>query len=133
MKAAHERIGTRVGAYRLERVIGRGGMGVVFAARRVRTQRALAVKLLRSRTELARARFLREARILGEIDHPNVVEVIDVGEEKDGTIYLGLELLAGEPLSSYLKRNGRVSAAEALDVALPVMDALARLHEIDVV
>jgi eukaryotic-like serine/threonine-protein kinase len=129
-----ERIGTRIAdTYRLDRVIGRGGMGVVFAARHVRTQRPVAVKLLAPENAAQRARFLREAKILGEADHPNVVEVIDLGEEADRTVYIVLELLSGEPLSTLIARQGKLDAIGAIDVALPVMDALASLHEAGIV
>jgi serine/threonine-protein kinase len=132
-RSSHDRLGTRIaGTYRLDRVIGRGGMGVVYAGQHVRTSRPVAVKILATQSEDARKRFLREATIVGKTDHPNVVGVIDVGEEEDA-LYIVLELLHGEPLSRYLARHRRLTPIEALDVALPIVDALACLHEAGVV
>jgi serine/threonine protein kinase len=76
------RVGTELGGYRIERVIGRGGMSVVYLAEHVRLGRRVALKLLA--TELAdserfRDRFLRESKLAASIDHPNIVPIYDAG------------------------------------------------------
>ncbi len=127
-----ERLGTLVaGRYRLLSILGRGGTGVVFEASHTWTGRRVAVKLLKP--EYARdlglvRRFLQEARAAAGIEHPNVVSVLDMGNETDGTVYLVLELLEGESLGKRLER-GRLDPAEALRVLVPVMDALVVAHD----
>src|SRR5688572_1490966 len=106
---AKERVGSLLAEkYELGEILGQGGMGVVFSARHKWTGRRVAVKLihptLASDPDVAR-RFLREARTTTALDHPNVVDVLDMGAA-DGTVYLVLELLNGEPLSERL-RTGR--------------------------
>src|SRR5688572_14762956 len=134
LPTAEERLGALIaGTYRLERIVGRGGMGVIYAARHVRTSRPVAIKIVQPESRLARERFLREARIAGETDHPNVVEVIHLGEEDDGSIHLVLELLQGESLWQLLARRKKLSVAETLTIALPILDALSRLHESGVI
>ena len=85
------------GKYLLTRVLGAGGMGTVYEATNAWTQRRVAVKLMLARhAESAEQveRFLREARAAGRIDHPNVVQVLDVGRQSDGAFYLVQEFLA---------------------------------------
>jgi serine/threonine-protein kinase len=134
-----ERLGTLLGErYRIESILGRGGMGVVFKAREeTRGGRPVAVKILRP--ELAQSdpqfakRFVREAKAAAAIRHPNVVEVYDVGEDSDGTTYQVLQLLEGEPLRDYIQRKGRLDAADALEILLPVMHALEAAHAAGIV
>src|SRR5512134_948043 len=128
---AEERLGTTLaGKYRLERILGQGGMGVVFEAEHTWTGRKVALKLLHPHYAMEGAvvqRFLQEARTATAIRHSNVVEVLDMGSE-EGTTYLVLELLQGEPLSAMLER-GRLSLADTLGVLLPAMSALSIAHE----
>jgi len=132
-----ERLGKLIaGRYRLESILGRGGTGVVFAGTHTWTGRRVAVKLLKP--EYARdlglvRRFLQEARTAAGIEHPNVVQVLDMGNEKDGTVYLVLELLVGRPLSRLFEEEPRLSPAEALSILVPIMDALVVAHERGVV
>ncbi|MBP6840602.1 MAG: hypothetical protein KA190_25105, partial [Kofleriaceae bacterium] len=90
-------VGTIVdGRYRLDAVIGRGGMGVVFRGEHVSIRRPVAVKVLH--TSLAgvpelRGRFEREAWAIGRIDHPNCISIFDFGAMPDGSLYLAMELL----------------------------------------
>ncbi|MCC6876393.1 MAG: protein kinase [Sandaracinaceae bacterium] len=123
-------IGTTIaGRYRLEALLGKGGMGVVYRAAHVATGRKVAVKLLaRDADEAASQRFLREARIAASLSHPNLVQVIDVGRTEQEQMYLVLELLEGEPLSAHLRRKGPMRPEDALDTLVPILDALAALH-----
>jgi serine/threonine protein kinase len=89
----------RIGSFRLLRRIGEGGMGVVFEARDERLDRSVAIKMIREETRgsNARERFWREARAAARVNHPNVCQLFDVGEE-DGDLYIAMELLEGESL-----------------------------------
>jgi serine/threonine-protein kinase len=102
-------------------------MGVVYAARDERLQRDVAIKLLREAEALGgRDRVWREARAAAAVSHPNVCHVYEVGEEGD-TIYIVMEMLAGEPLAERLAR-GPLPVPEAVPVALGILAALKALH-----
>lgn len=128
-----ERLGTLIaGRYRLHEILGRGGTGVVFEASHTWTGRRVAVKLLKP--EYARdvslvRRFLQEARTAAGLDHPHVVQVLDMGNDRDGTVYLVLELLEGESLSRKLERDKVLTSQTALNLLVPVMEALTLAHE----
>lgn len=118
------------GHYLVGGILGRGGMATVFAAKDRRTGRAVAVKVLRP--ELldhpeARARFIREARASIQIQHPNVVQVLDAGVES-GVPFLAMERLRGESLQDVLTMRRQLSSTETLEILVPVMEALALLH-----
>ncbi|MEQ9075628.1 MAG: serine/threonine-protein kinase [Sandaracinaceae bacterium] len=122
--------------YRLDRILGRGGMGVVYAGRHTWTDRPVAVKLLLpafADQPRVLERFFREAKTTAALRHPNVVDVLDMGEDDDGSAFLVLELLEGEPLSARLSDGATIAAAELLRVLLPALDAVASAHEVGVV
>ena len=121
------------GKYRIEDQLGRGGMGVVFRARHVVSEKPVAIKwMLRPATdEQARMRFDREARAAGRIDHPNVVTLYDVGEEGECS-YLVMELLRGESLRQRL-RDGALHPIEVVDTLIPAMRGVAAAHRAGVV
>jgi serine/threonine protein kinase len=127
-----ERIGTILAdKYKIVRVIGEGGMGVVFEGRHEFTRRAVAVKLLHphlSKHEATVRRFLGEARAAAAIKHRNVVDVLDMGREVDGQVYLVLEFLTGEALSARLRREVLLDPDEAAAILLPIMSALRGAH-----
>jgi serine/threonine protein kinase len=117
----------RIGRYRIERKIGEGGMGVVYAARDERLDRTVALKTIRGdRDDTARRRLWREARAAAGISHPNICQLYEVEETDDGVV-LAMELLAGEPLGARLAR-GPLTPAESSTIALQVLDALDALH-----
>jgi serine/threonine protein kinase len=129
-------LGTLLGGkYVLVRALGRGGMGTVYEGTQAALRRRVAIKTLH--TELARhsdlrARFLREGELAARIRHPNVIEVIDVGEH-EGTPFLVLEFLEGEDLAARLGRLGRLAVTEAVDLLLPVLAAVASAHDLGVI
>jgi serine/threonine-protein kinase len=128
-------VGTVFGRYRLETLMGEGGMGVVYAARHLELGRLSAVKVLAERSgasELVRLRFLREGQTASSIRHPNIVDVYDVGTDR-GRAYLVMELLEGEDLRGLLDREGRLTFAHAASLLVPVVAALAAAHDIGVV
>jgi len=123
------------GRYRLEALLGEGGMGVVYRARHVLIDRVVALKLirpdLRGKTHL-RAWMLREARAANRVDHAHIVEIHDVGETEEGELYLVMELLVGASLSSEIGK-GPMPVARATDVLEQMCAALARAHDLGVV
>jgi serine/threonine protein kinase len=126
--AAPTRIGSDVAGFRIESVLGRGGMSVVYVAEQVRLGRKVALKVLT--TELAwdehfRERFVRESHIAAAIDHPNIIPIYDAGEV-DGLLYIAMRFVQGPDLREILKRGslgvGRTiflveQLASALDAA----------------
>src|SRR5688572_31409420 len=119
---------TVAGRYRLEAMLGEGGMGVVYRARHVLIDRVVALKLirpdLRGETHL-RAWMLREARAANRVDHAHIVEIHDVGETEEGELYLVMEYLTGSSLSSEVAK-GPQAIPRAVDVLEQMTAALAR-------
>ncbi|MEI8256829.1 MAG: serine/threonine-protein kinase, partial [Deltaproteobacteria bacterium] len=119
------------GKYRLTRVLGAGGMGAVYEAVNTWTDRRVALKLMlaaHAQSPGQIERFLREARAAGRIDHPNIVQVLDVGQSEDGAFFLVQEFLAGQDLRAILDEAGRMSPRETRALLAPVMSALAAAH-----
>jgi eukaryotic-like serine/threonine-protein kinase len=123
--------GTVVGArYRLEKVLGKGGMGVVYQAHHLELQTRIAVKVLPSiylRDAESLARFEREARTACRVRHPNVVEVFDLGRLPSGEPYLVMEFLEGHDLDAAMAR-GPLPLDVIRKVLLAIADALDALH-----
>ncbi len=120
---------THIGRYRVTRLIGQGGMGVVYAAHDDRLDRPVAIKVVRPEAvsdERARERFRREARAAARVSHPHICPLYEF-DEADGHPFLVMELLEGEPLSVRLAR-GAMPLDEALTLAQTMLDALAALH-----
>jgi eukaryotic-like serine/threonine-protein kinase len=127
-----ELVGTSVGNYRIERVVGRGGMGTVYAAEHVYLGRMVALKILQRRYAMrieAVQRFLHEARAATSINHPNIVEVLDFGPTADGRVYLAMELLDGSDLEKVLEREGRFSLHRSINIVSQIASALAAAHD----
>jgi serine/threonine protein kinase/tetratricopeptide (TPR) repeat protein len=123
----------RLGHYSIERKIGQGGMGVVYAARDEKLHRTVALKTMSAvgPDATARQRFWREARAAASVSHPNVCQIYEIGEDR-GELFIAMELLDGAPLSDRLKQ-GALPVAEAVPAALGMLAALAALHERGVV
>jgi eukaryotic-like serine/threonine-protein kinase len=124
------------GRYRLDKLLGRGGMGEVWGGEHLVTRRSVAVKVLRNalvHQPDMRRRFLREARAAAAVHHPNVVEVLDAFELDDGTPALVMPLLQGETLGAALARQGMLDVTTALTVLLPLVAAVAAAHESNIV
>jgi serine/threonine-protein kinase len=128
-----ERIGTTLdGRYRLDALLGQGGMGDVFAGAHVWTGRPVAVKLMVARSKLsdvAVQRFLREARTAAALRHRHVVDVLDMGRAEDGALFLVFERLEGPTLQERLEERGPMPPAEAWRLLRPIMRALATAHD----
>jgi serine/threonine protein kinase len=123
---------TMLGEYELLEPLGAGGMGEVWKARHRKLGKLVAIKLLpahkdKDHAQQATARFLREMKAVGQLDHPNVVEAYDAGEQ-DGRVYLVMKLVEGVDLSRHLKQSGPMTVTEACDSARQVAQGLDYLH-----
>jgi len=124
-------VGTRIGAYRLERLIGRGGMGEVYAAAQDEPiRRTVALKRIRLGMDTAEvvARFEAERRALALMDHPNIATVHDAGATDDGRPYFVMELVDGLPIIEFCDRQ-RLTVAERLELFLPICRAVQHAHQ----
>ncbi len=121
----------RLGGYRVLRLLGAGGMGIVFEAEDPQLQRRVALKLLRpavASKALHRQRFLREARLGASLTHDHIAHVYQVGEDR-GLPFLAMQLLEGESLDARLKREGRLPTADVLRIGREIAEGLAAAHE----
>src|SRR5688572_842351 len=128
-------IGRVLGSYRIDRELGRGGMGQVYLAEHVKIGKRAAIKVLlpeRAGDPALVQRFFNEARAAAGIRHPGMVEVFDFGTDEGGRSYLIMEWLDGESLAERLRR-GRPSHAQALDIARQVAGALAAAHAQEII
>jgi serine/threonine-protein kinase len=119
------------GKYRIDALIGRGGMGAVYRAENIRIGKRVAIKILlkgHAKGSEAERRFVREARIAGSLGHPHICEVIDLGTLENGAPYQVMELLEGRTLAERIKLEGALSFDEVLDYAEQVLSALAAAH-----
>jgi serine/threonine protein kinase len=125
----------RLGGYRVLRVLGAGGMGVVFLAEDRRLQRLVALKTLLpslAARDSYLQRFLREARAAAAIDHDNVVPIFDVSDEH-GVPFIAMPFLKGESLDARLKREGRLPVADVLRIGREIATGLAAAHACGIV
>jgi eukaryotic-like serine/threonine-protein kinase len=118
------------GRYRLDGLIGEGGMGAVHRATDLTLERQVAVKVVRPQASSpeTRERFLREARSTAQIRHPNIVEVFDFGQTGAGELYFVMELLRGESLAVRLQREGRVPLEDFVTLAGEMCDGVGAVH-----
>jgi hypothetical protein len=129
----------RLGRYQLEREIGRGAMGTVYLGRDTAINRLVAIKAIPLATEFseselaeARARFFREAETAGRLNHPNIVTIYDVGEER-GLAYIAMEYLKGRHLSDYATLDTLLEPRKVLDLVGRTAQALGFAHKQQVV
>ncbi len=128
---AHLSPGTTLGAYRIVRLLGQGGMGAVYEGVHARVSKRVAIKTLHAHVAASTegvARFMREAEAAARIRHPHTVDVTDVGVE-NGIAYLAMEFLDGEDLRKRLEGSGTLGVDELVDLMLPVCSALSATHE----
>jgi hypothetical protein len=129
----------RLGRYQLEREIGRGAMGVVYLGRDTAINRMVAIKAIPLASEFsdaelveARSRFFREAETAGRLNHPNIVTIYDVGEER-GLAYIAMEYLKGRHVSDYAKPNNLMEPRKVLEIIGRTAEALGFAHKQGVV
>ncbi len=126
-----------LGKYRVERVIGQGGMGMVLAVRHTTLNELFAMKIMLNidgvTGKQAFDRFIREARICASLKGEHVVKVQDVGELADGRPYMVMEYLEGQDLGSILEKKGPLSVPNAAAVILQACDALSEAHRLGII
>ncbi|HEV7613999.1 MAG TPA: serine/threonine-protein kinase [Steroidobacteraceae bacterium] len=129
----------RLGRYQLEREIGRGAMGIVYLGRDTAINRMVAIKAIPLASEFsdaelveARSRFFREAETAGRLNHPNIVTIYDVGEER-GLAYIAMEYLKGRHLSDYAKSDKLMEPRKVLEIIGRTAEALGFAHKQQVV
>ena len=120
------------GKYRIERLIGVGGMGAVYLATQLAVSRPVALKVLQSVPGVSEQqlveRFKREAHATSRLHHPNTVQVIDFGEER-GLLYMVLELLEGAPLARVIQREAPLAPERVASIGKQIAKSLAEAHE----
>jgi serine/threonine protein kinase len=129
----HSRPGSRLiaGKYRLDRLLGRGGVGAVYAGTHVDLDRAIAIKLLLpdfTSDADALERFRREARAAARLNHPNIADTYDYGSLPEGGSYIIMELIDGQTLREYMNTMGALSIAESVQITLQVCDGIDAAH-----
>jgi serine/threonine protein kinase len=124
------------GKYRVERVLGQGGMGIVVKATHLQLEQPVALKFLQPRgmeNPAIVARFAREAKALAKLKSDHVAHVTDVGHLESGAPYIVMEYLDGEDLSSLLERRGPLPVDEAVGYVLQACEGMAEAHEARIV
>ncbi len=122
--------------YKVEKTLGKGGMGYVVAARHLQLDQQVAIKILipeLTENEDAVARFLREARAAVRIRSEHIVRVLDVGTLDDGTPFMVMEFLEGKDLAKELEERHKLPVGEAIDYVLQVCEGLAEAHAVGIV
>jgi hypothetical protein len=125
---AHERID-----YNLLKKLGEGGMGIVYAARQQSIRRVVALKMLKKTGQgesFQREKFLAEAVITGDLEHPNIVPIYDLGRDEAGAIFYAMKHVKGTPWDNSVKKN---TVHENLEILMKVADAVAFAHSKDVI
>ena len=126
-----------IGRYRVERLLGRGAMGIVYKAVDPMIDREVAIKTIRltlSEEELAlyEARFAQEVKTVGKLNHAHIVTIYDVGRT-DQFAYMAMEYIEGHELKAYLKAGVPTDPATAVDLVAQVADGLAFAHAKDII
>jgi serine/threonine-protein kinase len=127
-----------LGRYRIASELGRGAMGIVYQAEDPKIHRQVALKVVHLKSlgldevEQVKERFFREAQAAGKLNHPHIVTVYDVGEEHD-VAYIAMDLLIGQPLSSYVSANGPINLVKMVRWAAQAADALGYAHDHEVI
>ena len=119
------------GRYRLEKELGRGGMGVVYLARDVQLDRPVALKFLGSlidNSDEFRQRFVREAKAAAKISHPNIISIYDISASV-GKAYIAMEFVDGPNLHRYTQQKGKIDPREAVNIIAQACSALSAIHE----
>ena len=123
-------VGRTIGQYRILERLGEGGMGEVYLAEDLKLKRKAAIKFIAAdlvRDDARRQRFVQEATLAASVDHPHVAAIFDV-DQADGQTYIAMEYVRGRPLRALLK-DGALPPRRAIELAIQIADALARVHE----
>lgn len=124
------------GRFRIEREIGTGGMGTVYLATHLDLERPVAVKIIKREfagdADVA-DRFLREAKTMAKLRHPNAAMIFDAGNLPDGRHFIVMEFVEGETLSQALTREGNFPASKAVNIATQICDVLEEAHRLGII
>ena len=124
------------GDYRIEEKIGSGGMGEVYRGTQIRLGRSVAIKILlprlQSEPEMVR-RFFREAQLLSQLNHPNIVSIIDFGNTEEGLMFMVMEYLQGQSLSAYVPEGKGLAQDTILGIMAQVCHGLAAAHQVPLI
>lgn len=124
---------TLVGRYRIDQLVGKGGMGRVYLATQLPLNRPVAVKILspefQKKDPQFPRRFFLEAATAAQLNHPNTITVFDYGETEEGELFIAMEYLPGRPLSRAIASDGPFSADRALHIAMQIVRALREAHQ----
>jgi serine/threonine protein kinase len=124
------------GNFRIEKLIGQGAMGNVYQAEQLSLGKAVAVKVLHPHLmddEKLVGRFKREAKSASKLNHPNSIQIIDSGQDADGTLYIAMELLAGRDLAQVIRDDFPLSLPRVVRIMTQVMSALDEAHAMGVI
>src|SRR5262245_39250272 len=125
-----ERIGTEIAGFRIESVLGQGGMGTVYVAEQSSPTRKVVLKLLRpelTRDEVFRRRFVHESEAAASTEHPNIVPIYSAGEA-DGVLYIAMRYVEGDDLRRLISREGSLPSERAVEIVSQVASALDAAH-----
>lgn len=121
-----------IGQYRLLEKIGSGGMGTIYKAHSIRDKsKKIAIKILREELfgeESNRRRFEREAKIIDQLNHPNIIKIIERGQQKQH-LFIVMELLEGQPLDARIREQGKIQVKKCLHISLQIAGALIKIHK----
>jgi serine/threonine protein kinase len=135
--AAAERVGTVVDKrYRVDRLLGVGGMGAVFAATHLALGKTYALKILHEvygRDSEIIDRFMREARAATHTGHPNIIDVVDIGTMEEGDLYFVMELLEGTDLGTVIRQSGPLAIRRAVHISRQICRAVAAAHDAGII
>ena len=123
--------GRQIGPFRIERELGRGGAGVVYLAHDTKLDRSVAIKSVPAELAdnlAAQSRFLREAKLLASLNHPNIAAIHEELEEAEGAVYLVLEYVPGQTLGERIAKGG-LTLKETLSIACEIAEAISYAHE----
>ncbi|MBI1290383.1 protein kinase, partial [bacterium] len=124
-----------LGGNELRKRVGQGGMGEVWLAFDVKLHRHVALKTMRpdwAKNAESATRFYTEARSVAKLNHPNIVQIYQIGEDK-GLLFFTMEWVDGKSLEAHLKEKGELSVSEALDITLQILDGLAFANQQQVI
>jgi CHASE2 domain-containing sensor protein len=119
-----------IAGFRIERLVGRGGMGVVYEATQLNLNRRVALKLIRptmARQSVVRERFKRESRLAAAVEHPNVIPVYEAGEDGD-LLFIAMRFIPGTDLASLITREGRLGPSRAARIVVLIASAIDAAH-----
>lgn len=128
-------IGKQLGGYLIEEELGKGGMGVVYRARQIRLNRAVALKVLAPQFTVDRGfieRFRREAQAIARLNHRNIVQIFDIGHQR-GSHFYAMEYVDGETLDDAIFRQHRLPVSQAIRIVVQVLRGLQAAHEAGIV